>query len=500
MNENLSQQFNQEFDLLIIGGGINGAAIANMAAGCNLKVALIEKNDFAAGTSSKSTKLVHGGIRYLENLELDLVYESLHERFRQVQCAPHLVKPIPFLIPVYKNDARPLWMMKLGVFLYDALAGRFTLGKHKTLSVGETELLEPSLNKENLLGSVMYYDAQMDDARLCLENILEAKRKGAIVANYTEAAAFLKENDKIVGVRARNSFNHDSFDIRAKKIISATGPWSNSLIRLDKTHEKKRVRTTKGVHIVYKGKLVNTAILITSHSDKRIFFAIPFLNNTLIGTTDTDYIGNPDKVTVNEKDIAYLMNEAKRVLPGLEFKNENILTSFAGLRPLVRSGGVLPSKATRKHDIFTTPSGVTFVIGGKYTTYRAIAEDCLKRVLKIRSKEEFRVYGSGVVIEKPEEIAKKFRIELESAQALVNKYGTRYKDVLKLTETNSSLKERFCSCNPFIKAQVIYSIKNELAQTPEDIIERRLGLCFYQCATKDCEKFIHHFTHSNGRY
>src|SRR3989338_9573641 len=204
MIRNLGKLAGEKFDLLVIGGGINGAAIANIASGRGLKTALVEKGDFASGTSSKSTKLIHGGIRYLENLEFDLVHEALVERAIQIQSVPYLVKPLEFIIPVYKNDKRPIWMMQLGVFLYDALAAKYRIGQHQSLTRDNLVRSEPNLKKEGLSGGVIYYDAQMDDARLCLENVLAADQKGATVANYIDVRSFIKEEGRAVGVQVRS--------------------------------------------------------------------------------------------------------------------------------------------------------------------------------------------------------------------------------------------------------------------------------------------------------
>ena len=463
-----------KYDLLVIGGGINGAAIAHIAAKRGLKVALVEKGDFASGTSSKSTKLIHGGIRYLENLEFDLVYESLHERYLQLQIAPHLVKPLSFIIPVYKNDKRPLWMMHLGVFLYDLLAGKYSIGRHKKLSANDLFALEPNLKKEGLKGGVMYFDAQMDDARLCLENVLSAAEYGADVANYTEIMSFIKDNGKIIGAKAKVA--RGTFDILAKKTICAVGPWTNFLLRMENPHAKKIVRTTKGVHIVYRGQITKNALLIQSKQDNRIFFVIPWMGHSLIGTTDTDYIGQPDRIEANQKDIDYLVRESKRVFQNFPFSADNIISVFAGLRPLVRSGGVKPSKASRKHTIIQTDSGLMVVIGGKYTTYRKIAEDCVNQITAPRKEKDFHLYGSGTISTSSEAVARKYHVDLDIASALMEKYGTRYVDVLKLTEHHPELKERVFEEFPVIKAQIIYSIKIEMAQTAADIILRRLSV------------------------
>jgi len=474
---------------LVIGGGINGAAIANIAAGRGLSVALLEKRDFASGTSSKSSKLIHGGIRYLENFEFDLVFESLRERAIQLKCAPHLIKPLRFIIPVYAGDKRPLWMMRLGVFLYDQIAGKYRIGKHKSLSREELMRLEPGIRREGLTGGVLYFDAQMDDARLCLENVLSAGEKGAHAANYAEVVSFIKENGKAVGVKAKDGFSEESFEIKAKKILCAVGPWTNQLVRMDDPRAEKKVRTTKGIHLICAEKISDHALLIPSRRDNRIFFVLPWQGSSMIGTTDTDYIGNPDRVDVRREDINYLVEETRRVFPSLAFDEKDITATFAGLRPLVRYYGA-PSKIPRKHHFFETKSGVLFVIGGKYTTYRKIAEDCVNKITVPRREKEYLLYGSGEIAEGSPEIAREYGLDEEIVFALKGKYGSKYLEVVELTKRDAKLKERIFPGLPIIKAQIVYSAEAEMAVTADDIFSRRLSLGYSPKRTWEAEEAL----------
>lgn len=492
MRRDLERFTKEKYDLLVIGGGINGAGIAHLAAEHGLKTALLEKGDFASGTSGRSTKLIHGGIRYLENLNFSLVKESLKERSTQLKAAPHLVKPLPFIIPVYKTDKRPLWMMKLGVFLYDGLAGKHSIGRRRRLSADKIIELAPGIRREGLLGGVLYHDAQMDDARLCLENILSAAEKGADVANYAEALSFLKEGGKVIGVSARDVLGGSLFEVRAKKIVCAVGPWTNRVLRMDNPRAKKRIRLTKGAHIVYKGKFSDYALLLPSNKDGRIFFVIPWMGQSLIGTTDTSFFKSPDSVAVSAGDIKYLTENTKRVFPDRDFSSKKIIASFAGLRPLIRRWGS-PSKVTRSHLLVKTKSGITFVTGGKYTTYRKIAEDTLRKVFKMKVRKPFRLYGGGAIGMERYRDAKKYNITVETVTYLADKYGTRYREVLRLIEKKQSLARRLCACSPAIEAQLVYSAQNEMALTADDIISRRLSLPFFPCESGKCRSRITRF-------
>jgi len=492
MKRDIKKFTQKQYDVLVIGGGINGPAIAHTAALNGLKAALLEKGDFASGTSSKSTKLIHGGLRYLENFEFGLVRESLKERFVQLNSAPHLVRPLKFVIPVYKTDKRPLWLVRAGVWLYDFLSGKYMIEKHQLLNAEELGRLLPGIEREDLVGGLTYTDAQMNDARLCLENILIAIEKGADIANYVEVRSLIQENGKVVGVKAQDNLNQQQFEVRAKKVICAVGPWTNPFLRKENSQAPAQIRTTKGVHMVIKGLISHHAILIPAQKGRRVFFVIPWMGNSLIGTTDTDYTGLADDVTVDQKDIDYLINETRRILPHVDLNEENIITTFAGLRPLVREQGS-PEKISRKHVIKTTYSGLIYVIGGKYTTYRKIAEDVVSTLTKkslVDTQEQFLVYGSGVIEENAGTIGQRYEVDSDVVQSLMDFYGTRYEDVLSLVDKDPSLKEPICSCSSVIRAQVVYALEVEMANTEEDIIERRLMLQFTDCQSGDCRKVI----------
>ncbi len=500
MQRDISKFTYGTYDVLVIGGGINGAAIAHMAALNGLKTALLEKGDFASGTSSKSTKLIHGGLRYLETLDFDLVREALRERAFLLRDAPHLVKPLSFIVPVYRGDRKPLWMMRLGVAFYDRLAGKYTIGlparqagKHRFVPRDELLRSMPGLKQEGLLGGVSYYDAQMDDARLVLENVLSAAARGAHAANYVAVKSFIKKDGKAVGARALDALTGQEFDVYARRIVCAVGPWTNILMQNEEGRIEPVVRTTKGIHIVCAGQISDHALIISTTKDNRVFFVMPWMGNSLIGTTDTDYTADPDAVGADQDDIDYLFGQLRRVFPEGTFKKDKVVTVFAGLRPLVHKEGA-PSQISRRHVIKESYSGVVYVMGGKYTTYRKIAEDCLRVVAPSQkltdTRAGFPVFGGGKIVESAADAARAYGLEVDTVQYLMGIYGTRYKNVLQFTQNNPVLKEPLCTCSPAIKAQVVYAIETEMAVKEEDIIKRRLSLVYRPCRSGQCVKEI----------
>jgi glycerol-3-phosphate dehydrogenase len=359
----------ETFDLLILGGGITGAGVALDAATRGWRVALIDKGDFASGTSSASSKLVHGGLRYLESGQLHLVHEALRERGRLLRSAPHLVRPLPFILPFYRGARVPAWKWRLGLTLYDVLAGRANI--HRSRALHRAQLLHdyPALRAADMVGGALYYDAQMDDASLCLAVLQSAARHGAMLANYVEAVGFERG-----AVHARDAVSGRALVIRARQVLNATGPWVDAVCRLAGDKAAPRLQPTKGVHLLAPARHGEAAFLLLHPRDGRVFFVLPWYGKMLLGTTDTFADAGPDHLQVRPEEIAYLLEGYNHhFAPGLDAAE--VIGSFAGLRPLVHQGAGTPSGLSREYRLFTSPAGLVSVAGGKYTTFRQMAEE-----------------------------------------------------------------------------------------------------------------------------
>ncbi|MBI3318598.1 MAG: glycerol-3-phosphate dehydrogenase/oxidase [Candidatus Omnitrophica bacterium] len=372
----------KSFDLLVIGGGIVGAGIAWDASLRGLSCALVEQGDFASGTSSKTTKLIHGGIRYLEQLEFRLVRESLRERSVLLSIAPEFVRPLPFLIPVRGKRPRPWLLIRLGISLYEALSGSHGITRPRFLGEKDLRREEPRLLENGYRRAVLYYDAQMDDAGLVLAVLKRAEGAGATLVAHCPVVGFLKEGGRVVGAQVEERPSGTGSAIRARRIINAAGPWVDRVRRLCDPQAKPLVRMSKGIHLVYPDLGLKTALLVSSQRDGRIFFLIPWKGNTLIGTTDTDYSGDPGEAKADPEDVEYLLTEANRALPEFHFRGEKILSTFAGVRPLIAQEKRDPWAVTRSHRIHEDSNGLLTVLGGKFTTFRKIAEDAVDRLIR----------------------------------------------------------------------------------------------------------------------
>jgi glycerol-3-phosphate dehydrogenase len=474
------------FDLLVLGGGITGAGTALDATLRGLRVALIDKADFASGTSSASSKLVHGGLRYLEHGDFRLVHEALHERRRLLRNAPHLVRPLRFVLPFYEGTRVPPWKWRAGLLLYDLLAGRDNLRPSRALPLPRLRREFPTLHGNGLLGGAEYYDAQMDDSRLCIEVLKTAAREGACVANYVEATAF-----EAAGVRARDHVGGGEFVIRAQVVLNATGPWVDRVCRLAGDDSGPHLRPTKGVHLVAPGRGLSAAFLLLHPDDGRVLFVIPWMGKTLLGTTDTDCDAAPDALTVTPAEVEYLLRAHNHYFSPPLHPGE-VLGSFAGLRPLIRSRPGEPSARSREFRLFWSPSGLLTAAGGKYTTYRHMAEvitDAVAARLGRRARcrtANYPLDGAPAVpweeFERSETKALVTRHGLGEAAArhLVNRYGRRAADVASCVARDPALAEPVVAGEPDLRGEFVYQREEEMALRPEDCLLRRTRLGLFR--------------------
>ncbi|HWG46159.1 MAG TPA: glycerol-3-phosphate dehydrogenase [Gemmataceae bacterium] len=470
------------FDLLILGGGITGAGVALDAVLRGLRVALIDKGDFASGTSSVSSKLVHGGLRYLEHGDFHLVYEALHERGRLLRNAPHLVHPLRFVLPFYQNARVPAWKFRIGLILYDILAGTRNIHRSHVTSLARLRREFPGLQPKGLRGGAEYFDAQMDDARLCLEVMRTAALNGAVVVNYVEAVHFKKST-----VRALDHRSGREFSIVAKQVLNATGPWSDAVRHLAGDESERLLRPTKGVHLIAADRGLPAAFLLLHPADGRVFFVIPWLGKTLLGTTDAACDDSPDALTVTPDDVAYLLAGFNHYFsPALS--EADVLGRFAGLRPLIRTRPGEPSDLSREFQIHTSPSGLLTIAGGKYTTYRHMAEvitDTVVHRLGLSRRCRTRSFRLDGTPEQPwqrfapaaiRELTARCHLDDETARHLVARYGRRAVEVADYLDSDPALGRRVVPDEPDILAEFVYQRAHEMALTPADFLLRRTRL------------------------
>ena len=380
MNRDLAALTAAPFDVLVIGGGILGAGIARDAALRGLRVALIDKGDFASGTSSASSKLIHGGFRYLEQCAFHLVTESCRERAILRHIAPRLVQPQPILFPVYERDPHSLLALRLGATLYDWLARGRRIAPHQSLSAAAVRAKEPALTPTGLRGAVLFYDCREDDARFCLENILHAAALGAVCANYCELTGFTVRGNRLIAARVTDRIRQESFEISARAFINAAGPWVESVAGFAPFAEPIRLSPTKGVHLLFPRLTEGTGILFPARRDGRVIFVFSWGDCSLVGSTDTDWQGDAGAAHADAADVEYLLAEVNWLLPNARPQPSDIITSFAGVRALLRSDAAHPSQRSREHRIVRQGENFITVAGGKYTTYRLIAEQVVNQL------------------------------------------------------------------------------------------------------------------------
>jgi glycerol-3-phosphate dehydrogenase len=480
-----------QFDLLIIGGGITGAGIALDAASRGLKVALVEKNDFAFGTSSRSTKLIHGGLRYLKQLEFSLVKEVGSERAIVHKLAPHLVVPEKMLLPLYEKRGMGYWLTSIGLKIYDLLAGVKPEDQRKMLTRPQTLRQELLLKDHDVKGGAIYAEYRTDDARLTIEIIKTAFEKGACIASYCRVTDFIYENEVIAGVQVKDVLADASFHIKAKVVVNAAGPWVDELREINHSKKGKRLHLTKGVHLVVsKEKFPVKQAIYFDVEDGRMIFAIPRGRITYVGTTDTNYNDSKEEILATYEDAIYIINAVNRTFPSVKLTLNDIESSWAGLRPLIHEEGKSASELSRKDEIFESETGLISIAGGKLTGYRKMAERIVDRVIKksfpdkekkcftdsiLFTGSDFKNYGD--VKNYIGALTIQLRvIGLESmASYLVGNYGKQCEIILARLKENLEKDVDVA----LAKAELWFCMEYEMVMSPSDFFIRRTGMLYF---------------------
>lgn len=505
-HDNLNSLARETYDILIIGGGITGVGLALDGALRGLKTLLIEKRDFSAGTSSRSTKLIHGGLRYLEHYDFAMVREGLRERAILTRIAPHLAEPFPFLVPVYRDQRRnyshPL-LMRAGMILYSLLAGRFGPGPHRRLSRDEALAYAPGLDPEGLKGALLYYDGLTNDSRLVIEVAKRAHEAGARLINHAAAKGFiLGNNGQLAGVRIHDDLAGEEFTARAAIVINATGVWMEETLRLPGGRPgplSRSVRPSKGIHLTVAAERlpVKGAWLIPSLTGHRFYFVVPWEGRVNIGTTDTDYTGSKEDPAAIRSEIEEILAAINAYFPagsgGGPLEIDDVITSWAGLRPLISNPEIRnTTDISRQEEVIESADGLISIAGGKLTTYRLMAENGInlaeKRLLErglIRKRHPSTTSTTSVCggeLDRPAltalagRVAAEFELPHATATHLVFNYGAQTPPLLELISEDESLRRPLVEGLPPIAAEVIYAVRREMALTITDVMTRRTRL------------------------
>jgi glycerol-3-phosphate dehydrogenase len=513
------KSIDQPLDLLIIGGGITGAGIALDAQTRGISTALIEMQDFAAGTSSRSTKLVHGGLRYLKQLEVKLVAEVGKERAIVYENGPHVTTPEWMLLPIYKNGSFGKFSTSIGLWVYDFLAGVRRSERRKMLDIQKTLSKEPLLKKDGLKGSGFYVEYRTDDARLTIEVLKEAVSRGAQAVNYARADHLLYQDEKVIGVCVIDQMNGNHYQLYAKKIVNATGPWVDQVREKDRSKIGKSLKLTKGVHLVFDQKSfpLQQAIYFDT-LDGRMIFAIPREGKTYIGTTDTVYDGDIAHPTMTIEDRDYILEAIHYMFPTLQISEEDVESSWAGLRPLIHEDGKNPSEISRKDEVWHSASGLISIAGGKLTGFRKMAEDVVDHLASLLQKEgngpylpcqtkKMPISGGKVggassftsYIDQKVKMGIQYGFTQKQAENLVRLYGSNIDRVYQLAkgyeeQSGQHSEEEILPLELYTCLQ--YGIEEEMVTKPTDFFIRRTGALFFDISSvrKWKDKVIHYMS------
>jgi glycerol-3-phosphate dehydrogenase len=519
MTRRLDSIHGDSLDVVVIGGGMAGAGIARDAALRGYRTLLLERKDFAFGTTSRSSKLIHGGLRYLELFDFGLVRESLRERERLQRLAPHLVRPLPFVVPVYRGARRGMITVRVGMKLYDLLTPGKRTERYRTMSREETLRHESHLEPRDLLGAGFYFDdLLLFPERLCLENALSARRWEASVFNYAEVTEMQRQAPGPIAARSagamqwvpkriawelevKDALTGKVARVSARVVVNAAGPWVDQVRRLAGVDQGRRcLRTTKGIHLLLP-RITDHAVYIAAKRDERMFFVIPWRDFSLVGTTDTDFDGDLDRLAATREEVQYLLQETRRVLPSARVREDEIAYTYAGVRPLAFEEGRSASEVSREHTVVPEGEAGTFlsITGTKLTCYRSLAEEAVDRIGRLLSRPvPCRTHtlaldgtdGDGTVEVRlwadVEDLSRRSGLEPAQIQNLLETYGRRFTTVLELAERAPELRERLCKRNPDIRAQLRYAVEHEQTETLTDFLLRRTAIGTGPCMGKDC--------------
>jgi glycerol-3-phosphate dehydrogenase len=485
----ISQLGTEQFDILVIGGGVNGVGAALDAAARGLKVALIEAQDIASGTSSRSSKLIHGGLRYLEQYDFKLVREALHERELMVSTlCPHLVKPVGFLFPLTEKLKERTYV-GAGLALYDALRGfQRALPWHKHLSKKQINEIAPSLRHDIVTGAIKYFDAQVDDARHTMAVARTAARHGAIIATQVSAESLIREGKRVVGVNALDLASGKKIAIKAGATIMCAGVWSDQLHERFDLTPGYNVTMSKGAHIVVPGSAIKSDAGIILKTPISVLFIIPWGDKWIVGTTDTPYEGDRAEPFATREDVQYILDQANRVLEP-KLSADEIIGVYAGLRPLVANNkSATTTKLSREHTVDRPAAGFVSIAGGKYTTYRVMAKDVVDRaVIELRRltqesvTEKLPLIGADgyfALEQQKERIAQESGLDVETVTHLLNRHGSLISEILEIIEDQPKLAAKLDAELPYIKAEIVYATSHEGARSVDDVVSRRTRLSF----------------------
>jgi glycerol-3-phosphate dehydrogenase len=475
----------EQFDVVVIGGGVVGAGAALDAATRGLKVAMVEARDFASGTSSRSSKMFHGGLRYLEQLEFGLVREALHEReLSLTTLAPHLVKPLPFLFPLTKRWwERPY--IAAGIFLYDQLGGAKSVPGQKHLTKAGALRLAPGLKRSSLIGGIRYYDTVVDDARHTMTVARTAAHYGAVVRSSTQVVALLREGDRVVGVRVHDSENGEVTEVRGHVVVNATGVWTDEIQALSKQRGRFRVRASKGVHIVVPRDRIVSEVAIILRTERSVLFVIPWGTHWIIGTTDTEWNLDLAHPAATEVDIDYILDHVNTVL-ATPLTYDDIDGVYAGLRPLLAGERDDTSKLSREHAVAVPAPGLVAIAGGKYTTYRVMGEDAIDAASEFvparvapSITEKVPLLGADgyfALVNQAERVGAYYGLHPYRVRHLLDRYGSLIGEVLAMAEDKPELLSPITEAPVYLKVEAVYATAAEGALHLEDIMARRMRI------------------------